>query len=185
MTEKHTYKPRYGSFTHFVITFFLDNPKEELTIDDMAAKWPDVKRNSIHSILGPVVLHEILERGKNDDGEYIYKAGQFIGRADICQPLSESDMLQVEVAEATGAPHEFRVDMDVPLPTKYRHQSYGKWKPMFAALTMKGQSIVVAAEDAKRIKSTAQKMKQAQKGQPPHFHVGQDEKGAWRVWRTA
>jgi hypothetical protein len=185
MTEKHTYKPRFGSFTHFVITFFLDNPEEELTVDDMATKWPEVKRNSIHSILGPVVLHEILERGKNGDGEYFYKAGQYIARADICQPVGESDMQQAVEAEAAGAPHEFRVDMDVPLPTKYRHQTYGKWKPMFAALTMKGQSIVIAAEDAKRIKSTAQKMRQTQKGAPPHFHVGQDEKGAWRVWRTA
>ena len=185
MTETKTYRPRFGSFTHFVITFFLDNPDEELTVDDMAAKWPEVKRNSIHSILGSVVLLEILERGRNDDGDYIYKAGPSISCADICQPLAEADMQQAEAAEVAGAPHEFRVDMDIPLPTKYRHQTYGKWKPMFAALTLKGQSIVIAAVDAKRIKSTAQKMKQTQKGQPPHLHVGQDEKGAWRVWRTA
>lgn len=182
MTANYIYKPRFGSFTHFVITFFLDNPEEELTVDDMAAKWPEIKRNSIHTTLGPVVLHEILHRSRNDDGEYIYKAGPRIALADICRPVEGEDLQQAEII---GQPTEFQVDSHVPLPTKYRQQSYGKWKPMFAALVMKGQSIVIAANDAKRIKATAQKMRQTQKGAPPHFHVGQDEKGAWRVWRTA
>lgn len=182
MTEKTTYKPRFGSFTHFVISFFLDNPDEELTIDDMVTKWPEVKRSSIHSILGPVLLHEILDRSRNDDGEYFYKAGPSICKADMCRPVEEAHM---EQAEASGEQTEFRVDSGIPLPSKYRQQSYGKWKPMFAALTMKGQSIVIAEADTKRIKATAQKMRQAQKGAPPHFHIGQDEKGVWRVWRTA
>lgn len=182
MTEKNTYKPRFGSFTHLVISFFLDNPDEELSIDDMVTKWPDVKRNSIHSILGPVLLHEILERNRNDDGEYIYKAGQGIHKADICQPV---DAGQMDQAQASGAQTAFHVDSGIPLPSKHRLHRYSKWKPLFSAMTMKGQSIAIAEADAKRIKATAQKMKQAQKGQPPHFHVGQDDKGVWRVWRIA
>ncbi len=182
MSQKQTYKPRYGSFSYLVITFFIDNKEEELTIDDMVTKWPDVVRNSIHSILSTVVLQEILARGRNDDGEYVYKAGPNIEDVDICRPVEISS---IEQSESRGVKHVFHVEHAVPIPNFRTHSRNGKWQSLFNALEMKGQSIVIADADFKKVRATAQKMKQKQKGAPPHYYIGQDDKGAWRVWRTA
>ena len=181
MTNKK-YRPRFGSVAHLVVSFFQNNKDEELTPDDMAAKWPEIRRASIHSALGPFVLNEVLLRRRDEFGEYFYSSGPCIDDVDICAPVTMVDVLQANIS---GSTHKFHVDVDVPIP---RHKSgvrASKWQALFDALKLKGQSVVVAQEDAKAIKANAAYMKKKQEGKPPHFHVGQDAKGAWRVWRTA
>lgn len=69
-----TYTPRSDSLPGRVCAFFQRNRDEELTLEDIVKKF-DVGRGSIHTNLGLCVANDLLKRIKNDDGDYIYKAG--------------------------------------------------------------------------------------------------------------
>lgn len=66
-----TYTPRTGSIPTLCVEFFLANPDEVLTVDDIAAKFDCIARN-VHTLLAQAVENELLARTRNGDGEYIY-----------------------------------------------------------------------------------------------------------------
>ena len=69
------YHPQEGSTAFKVIEFLTTNPDEELTPEDVSAKF-DKPRNNVHSLLGPAVLDGALTRGENDDGDVVYRLGK-------------------------------------------------------------------------------------------------------------
>lgn len=77
MTTAKTYTPKADSLAASVVHFFHGNPDEELTLDDISDKF-DAGRNNIHTQLARAVEAGLLERGTNEDGEYIYTAGKAI-----------------------------------------------------------------------------------------------------------
>ena len=66
-----TYKPNAGSMPAKLIEFLNINGDEDLTTDDIAAKF-GVSALSVHSCLAAAMTAGALGRQKNDDGEYIY-----------------------------------------------------------------------------------------------------------------
>ena len=66
-----TYKPNAGSMPAKLIDFLNINGDEELTIEDIAAKF-GVSALSVHSCLATALTGGAVARLKNEDGEYIY-----------------------------------------------------------------------------------------------------------------
>lgn len=69
------YKPQTNSLPGRVVAFFAQNRDEELTLEDIAAKF-DCSRNTIHTNLQLATDNHLLERFRNAHGEYLYRAGQ-------------------------------------------------------------------------------------------------------------
>lgn len=68
------YKPRAGSLASQLCYFFSSNPKEELTVEDITAKFDCVQGN-VHTLLGESKAAGLLKRDRTEDGEYVYCAG--------------------------------------------------------------------------------------------------------------
>ena len=75
------YTPRTDGVAARCITFFRANPDEELSLEDITDKF-DATRGNIHTLLAPAREAGLLDRYQNADGEYLYKAGPKIGKAD-------------------------------------------------------------------------------------------------------
>lgn len=80
------YYPRPGSLAAQVVYFFRTNAGEELTLDDIVAKF-DAGRLNIHTQLRPAVEVGLLARNRNADGEYIYTAG---ARIDVISTTGDT-----------------------------------------------------------------------------------------------
>lgn len=68
------YKPNDGSTAFKVIEFLTTHPGEELTSEDVGAKYDKPSKN-VHSLLGAAVLAGALVRAENDDGDIVYRLG--------------------------------------------------------------------------------------------------------------
>lgn len=66
-----SYTPQSGSMVSKLIDFFNVNGDEELTADDIAAKF-SVSAAGVHSCLYKAIESGLIVRKKNDDGEYVY-----------------------------------------------------------------------------------------------------------------
>ena len=56
-----TYTPRAGSLASQVISFFRNNPDEELLLDDITDKFA-ATRGNVHTLLSDAVKAELLAR---------------------------------------------------------------------------------------------------------------------------
>lgn len=68
-----SYTPQEGSVAYKAIEFLTTHPDEELTTEDVAAKF-DKPVKQVHSLLGLAVEKGALERQEND-GEIVYRLG--------------------------------------------------------------------------------------------------------------
>jgi len=68
-----SYIPQQGSVAWKVIEFLTTNPEEELSKDDIAAKF-DASANSVHTLLRPSVEAGLLKRTEVED-ELVYRLG--------------------------------------------------------------------------------------------------------------
>ena len=71
------YTPRPGSLARRVLTWFMENPDEELTAKDVAAKFGLVNVTSICQQLQPLVASGALTR--TEDRPSIYRLAGFMG----------------------------------------------------------------------------------------------------------
>ena len=76
-----SYTPNAGTIAHNILSFFAYNPEKILTLDDIVIKFfnsatSTQTRSSIHTLLGPSVLHEFLCRTRNVEEEYVYTIGK-------------------------------------------------------------------------------------------------------------
>jgi DNA-binding MarR family transcriptional regulator len=81
---KTNYIPRADSLPCSVVNFFRNNSDEQLTIDDIAEKF-DTGRGNVHTNLRLAVEAGLLNRSKNEDGEYVYTAGKSLAAATVMQ----------------------------------------------------------------------------------------------------
>lgn len=70
-----TYTPQAGSVAFKVIEFFTTNPDEELSTDNLEAKFSKPAAQ-FHSILGGALQAGVLKRHTNDDDELVYSLGK-------------------------------------------------------------------------------------------------------------
>lgn len=68
------YTPQQGSLPYLVIEFLTTNPHEELTCDDIEAKFERSSRQ-VHSLLAEAVERGAVTRAPGDDGELVYRLG--------------------------------------------------------------------------------------------------------------
>lgn len=131
------YTPQAGSLAARVISFFDDNPDEELDLDALEAKF-DKPRKQWHSILGAAVLGCVLKREElESDGELVYRLGSgnapatpFAstkkdrrGEPPADDALARGGWLGAKVSQPAGRPKRFVIDLEsikfiegVPLP---------------------------------------------------------------------
>jgi hypothetical protein len=72
--KKPAYEPTSGSLADRVIEYFKENPEEELTRDDIAAKF-DADQRFVAAQLAKAVVARVLVRDANYSGEDVWKPG--------------------------------------------------------------------------------------------------------------
>ena len=179
------YYPRPGSLVAQVVYFFRSNPGEELTLDDIVAKF-DTTRGNIHSLLRPAVEVDMLRRDRNADGEYFYTAGARIEVISAAGDTPERPAARARRPSGYASPRHqvdlsaLVVEKGVPLPQQ-RAKLVSKWEPLFAKLAVPGDSIAIPAEIVVTLRSEAVKRAKAGRG---HYKVLRLDGGGARIWRV-
>ncbi len=142
-----TYTPRAGSLASQVISFFRNNPDEELLLDDITDKF-DCTRGNIHTLLKDAVEAALLARYRNDDGDSVYKPGAACGTyatpdvtiaATIAATVAKTKAADAQLAAIDFA--ALQVDEGVPYHPVSGVKGFNKWDPLYARLTKAGQSV--------------------------------------------
>jgi hypothetical protein len=193
-----TYKPKAGSIPERVCQFFLANPEEELTRQDMALKF-EMLPSSCDQIFKLAVEAGLLERKTGDDG-VVWSAGTRLTTAALTNeqtpPPSTTDkpkgfkgwLAKKGHQSAEGRtraidlppPSELilLITKDVPLPSpKQRSDDY---HPVWAAMNV-NDSIAVAPAAAKRLVNWARGWAKPHKRK---FVVKAIDADTTRIWRT-
>lgn len=99
-----TYTPQADSLAAQVCAFLMRNPDEELTVEDIAAKFDAPPRN-IHTQLARALDGGLLVRGKNGDEEYIYTKGPKLKTAAVAAsaPAAQQHPIQALPKGAAAA----------------------------------------------------------------------------------
>lgn len=176
------YTPKPDSLAASVVHFFSVNPDEELTLDDISDKF-DAGRNNIHTQLARAVDAGLLERGRNDDGEYTYTAGKGISvpkpgaklTTTLAKPAALRGQARVDLTGLTLV-----VDKDVPLPEGHSAVS-SKWDKLFELLTEVGYSIEIPIDVCLSLRAEAQKRAKRGAG---HYRVLKTGDSTARIWRV-
>lgn len=187
------YTPRSDSLAGRMCAFFQRNPDEELSLDDITDKF-DAGRNNIHTQLGLSVEAGLLTRDRNADGDYIYKPGPNIGKADGVDmdavharrgaapafPFGAPQRRRIS-APATDLPDPLAVAIEdgVPLPNARIKRD---WTPLLKRLQPnQSAQLPIAARHTLALAIT-----QAKKDRLGQFTLRSDEQAQTvRVWRTA
>jgi hypothetical protein len=196
MSSKPTYTPQANSLPSMVVGFFQNNPDEHLTLEDIADKF-QCTRNNIHTNLALATQHGLVVRDRNEDGDYIYKAGAGLPAAPsgINMDAVHSKRPAAALQNAFGTkPRGYTstmkmldldaltVEYDVPyMPQGTKDKS--KWQPLFDKLTKPGQSIAIPGDLRGAVGAAANKINGMKtKGT---FRVAMVDAETARVWRTA
>lgn len=86
MSTLPTYTPRADTLPAQVCAFLMRNPDEELTVEDICAKF-DAPRSNIHTQLSRCLDAGLLIRGKNEDDEYVYSIGHKLTPSKVQPPV--------------------------------------------------------------------------------------------------
>lgn len=189
MSKSTQYTFRPDGLPGRVVSFFQNNPDEELDLEAITEKF-DATRGNIHTLLAKTVELAILVRTTNADGEYIYRAGKNLPRR------SGVDMDAVHTPErAKAAPKGYQsprkavdisalqVDEDVPFDGTANHKGQAKWQPLFDKLTKPGQSIALPVDLRGAVGAAAAKINRAKT--QGSFRVARTGADTCRVWRIA
>lgn len=181
------YVPRADSVAARCIAFFQANPDEELTLEDITDKF-DATRGNIHTLLAPAREAGLLGRYQNNDGDYIYKAGAKIGKADgidmdAAHGRSPFGTPQRRCVAAPAFelpdPLEVPIEDGIPIPTARTKRD---WSPLLKRLQPKQSAVLPLAARH----TLSQAITQAKKDKLGNFTLRADEKSQTvRVWRTA
>ena len=189
-----TYTPRPDSLPSIVIGYFTSNPGEELTLEDITAKF-ETPRNNIHTNLSLAVDAGLLVRARNDDGEYVYKAGKAIPRQiDIDrvhrgQPAAAPSTPEKKAASGYQSPRKaldlsnLIVEEGVPYLLNAAHKGASKWQPLFDKLTKPGQSIAIPGDMRGAVGAAAGKVNRLKTAGT--YRVAMTGGDSARVWRIA
>lgn len=101
------YIPRRGSLPERVLSFFLNNPTEQLTAGDIAQKF-SVRQGNVHYQLMQALQRGLLRRHHNEDLELAYSIGP---NARLC----ELNKAPAEAEEPCQAEPDSEVDESTPI----------------------------------------------------------------------
>ena len=188
-----TYTPRPDSLPSIVIGYFTNNPGEELTLEDITAKF-ETPRNNIHTNLSLAVDAGLLVRARNDDGEYVYKAGKAIPRQIDIDRVHRGHATAPSTSEkkATSGYQSPRKALDlsnliveegVPYLLNAAHKGASKWQPLFDKLTKPGQSIAIPGDMRGAVGAAVGKVNKLKT--EGTFRVAMTGSDSARVWRIA
>ena len=142
MSTEKNYCPQADSLASQVIGFFTNNPGEELSLDDITDKFM-CTRGNVHTQLIRAVQTNLLTRSVNDDGDYIYRAGERLSSLGI-GVYSPQDISVAAVVKSLP-PHQaeplpeldaVELEDNVPLPTRGNKRD---WTPLLQRMVV-GQS---------------------------------------------
>jgi hypothetical protein len=170
------YQPIEGSLAHQVVSFFYNNPSEQLTRDDIAQKFSDAPANTVHTRLLEAREAGMLARSRNEDGDYIYEAGPSIDQYMPTIPLKRETIAGIK---------EFKIDKGIPLPRKRAGRNHSVWMPVLDALKEKGESVVVDKKEISNLQTIIARMQYQDAANQPKYVAGIDGHGHARVWRAA
>lgn len=165
-----TYIPQPGTLPSRVVRFFETNPGEEMSRDDIAAKF-EVRPGNIHTQLARCLEESLLTRTRNDDGDYIYRIG-----TRSCKP-SDGGPVPTDAATtpppappaappATGQQATLAkypgivIDTDLPIP---HGKQLTDWTPLLRTLKP-GNSFVVGLTDRYSVEKNIRSEHKAKRG---------------------
>lgn len=102
-----SYQPQPDSLAHKVCEFFRRHQSEELTVSDVAHKFPPVQSRAVTACLTTPTEHGLLKRVRNERGEIVYRAGP---------KLMGLDMDKVHSARPAAAPVPTPAPAPAPTP---------------------------------------------------------------------
>lgn len=167
------YQPKANSLPGKVLDFLRRNPEEVLTIDDIAAKFNAV-RNNVHTLLAPAREADMLQRDRDELGEYIYRSGRHLGK--LTSVASKVFITQAEVDALT-------VDTGVSMPLVSSNRGLSKWDTLLKKLTANGQSIQIPKDWHPGLSSHVSKVNPQQTGFKYVVRAVSDTHA--RIWRVA
>lgn len=181
---------RADSLAARVIGFFQHNPDEELDLEAITEKF-DATRGNIHTLLAPATQAGALQRERNKDGDYIYKAGKAMPVQHYAPQASATAPTKPAKKAASGyqSPRQeldldaLEVEDDVPYDSRGHKKGVFKWQPLFSKLTKPGQSIAIPGHMRGAVGAAAGKVnKEKVHGS---FRVAMTGTDTARIWRVA
>lgn len=202
MTTTPTYIPRTGSLSDRVLDYFRQQPQEELTSADIAAKF-EVSRGSVMASLQTAVANGALEYTRNTELEFVYRLPGAKSVVEVLAPTDGDKSVGVRNAMkaitglkrgAVSLPASaldfttLKAETGVPLQGKAKTDAgQSKWAPLFALLTEPDTSVEIPAawKSAVAAQATKQNVAAKKAGRPNHYVVRHTSTDKARVWRTA
>jgi len=184
---------RADSLAARVIGFFQHNPDEELDLEAITEKF-DATRGNIHTLLAPATQAGALQRTRNQDGDYIYKAGKTLPAAPQGLGATSTATTATKRAKpaASGfqAPRHPMIDLDslvveegVPVIGYTTNKGAHKWQGLFDKLTKPGQSIAIPGHVRGAVGAAVAKINKAKVHGT--YRVAMTAPNAARIWRVA
>jgi len=180
---------RADSLAARVIGFFQHNPDEELDLEAITEKF-DATRGNIHTLLAPATQAGALVRDRNQDGDYIYKAGKALPVQHYATPKPAAAPTKPAKKAPSGyqSPRQtldldaLQVDDNIPYEGPRCKKGAFKWQPLFSKLTKPGQSIAIPGHMHGSVRSAAGKVnKEKVHGSYRVAMTGVDSARIWRV----
>lgn len=198
MTTTLPYTPKANSKPAKALEFFLNNPDEELTAHEMAQKFGMV-RGSVHTVLRPSVDAQLLNRNRDELGDYVYSRGPKLVPGTVPAATEDAEPTTPIAVNWPPAPKASQrgkrkvmpdpsfiaalpVDDGVPFSQAGAHEGQ-KWAPLFGKLTAAGQSVQFPAEWKTAVQATALKLNR--KATDHAWRVRSVSETHARLWRLA
>jgi hypothetical protein len=183
------YRPRGDSLAARVCNFFVANPDEELSLDDIAGKFA-VTRSIIHTLLAQCIAAGLLARSDSSD-EWVYRAGKKLAPGvapEKAGPHAPAKGTLEAAFRPARAPQTFiavdptavRLDDEVPVPV-LRVTVATDWTLLLKRMRP-GQSAVLPAPKRAAVSRACNLEKKAGRGK--FLMQETQDKSQFRVWRT-
>jgi uncharacterized protein (DUF2249 family) len=183
----YAYTPLVGSTAYLVVEYFTTNPHEQLTTEQLSAKFGKASKQW-HSLLSDAVRSGVLKREQNEDTELVYSLGKgcpSIKAAPERHPSARPDMLLA--GAVVGMRKAQLPDLDlstiqirkgVPRPTQRGKELATPMRKLFEQLEV-GDSFEVPADFKHSVKNLAARMKKQGRG-TFSIHTVAAGVGVWR-----
>lgn len=210
-TQAMAYRPKPGTLPARVIAWLQDNPTEELTREDIGAKW-DAYPSTVSLGLEKAVNAGALRLARNSEGQEVYRlpiaptpnalaqASPFNGTAaelatpaartastanrNLTAPKRGAVAIPASVLDFSG----LKAEVGVPLLGKTKSEpGVSKWQPLIDLLPMPDMSVEFPAEWKSAVAAQTTKLNVAAKkaGKPTHYKVRLVSQDKARIWRVA
>lgn len=185
-----SYTPREGSVPWKVIEFLTTNPDEELSSNEISAKF-DVPAKNIHTQLALAIQHGALKRVEMDD-ELVYRLGT--GSPVIKPKKATNPSLHGQASTWMTPPAKARrtvrslppldintieIRYDVPIPAGKGAPALD-FKPLFSRMREGGSCEIPVAFKYLLAKACTE-FKKAGSGEMSVRHLSDEKLGLWRV----